>query len=106
MSVVTERPAAEPTMEPVVAARSASSVMDDAAAGGAEKRGYVKQIFSDIAPSYDLLNHLLSMNIDHRWRAAAIARLGVERDPSGVYLDLCAGTLDVGAQLSRTATFR
>jgi len=42
-----------------------------AAAGGAEKRAYVKQIFSEIAPRYDLLNHLLSLNIDRRWRRQA-----------------------------------
>ena len=35
-----------------------------AAAGGAEKRAYVKRIFSEIAPRYDLLNHVLSLNID------------------------------------------
>ena len=61
-----------------------------AAAGGAEKRAYVKQIFSEIAPRYDLLNHLLSLNIDRRWRRKAIASLGVDRDKSGNYLDLCA----------------
>ena len=77
-----------------------------AAAGGAEKRAYVKQIFSEIAPRYDLLNHLLSLNIDRRWRRAAIAALGVERDQSGRYLDLCAGTMDVAAQISMLPNFR
>lgn len=77
-----------------------------AAAGGAEKRAYVKRIFSEIAPRYDLLNHVLSLNVDRRWRKAAIAELGVERDPSGSFLDLCAGTLDVARALSTTAGFR
>ena len=36
----------------------------DAAAGGREKRAYVRRIFSEIAPRYDLLNHVLSLNID------------------------------------------
>ena len=76
-----------------------------AAAGGAEKRAYVRRIFSEIAPRYDLLNHLLSFNIDRRWRARAIAQLGIARAPAGSYLDLCAGTLDVGAQLVRTPGF-
>ena len=76
-----------------------------AAAGGAEKRAYVRRIFSEIAPRYDLLNHLLSFNIDRRWRARAIAQLGIARAPAGTYLDLCAGTLDVGAQLVRTPGF-
>ena len=35
-----------------------------AAAGGDAKRAYVQRIFSQIAPRYDLLNHLLSFNID------------------------------------------
>lgn len=81
------------------------AVVDSAASGGAEKRGYVKQIFSDIAPSYDLLNHLLSLNIDKRWRKRAIRSLDVARDPTGIYLDLCAGTLDVSAQLAATTGF-
>lgn len=77
-----------------------------AAAGGAEKRAYVKRIFSEIAPSYDLLNHLLSFNIDRWWRRRAIAALGWDRRPGGTYLDVCAGTLDVGAQLAHTSGFR
>jgi demethylmenaquinone methyltransferase / 2-methoxy-6-polyprenyl-1,4-benzoquinol methylase len=77
-----------------------------AAAGGAEKRAYVKRIFSEIAPRYDLLNHVLSLNIDRRWRRQAIARLGVERDQSGRYLDFCAGTMDVALQISMLPGFR
>ena len=79
---------------------------DRAAAGGAEKRAYVQDIFSDIAPSYDLLNHLLSLNIDKRWRRRALDVLQWTRVPDGCYLDLCAGTLDVGAELSRRPGFR
>lgn len=77
-----------------------------AAAGGAEKRAYVRQIFSEIAPRYDLLNHVLSLNIDRGWRRKAIAELGFAADPEGTYLDLCAGTLDVSAALAATAGFR
>jgi demethylmenaquinone methyltransferase / 2-methoxy-6-polyprenyl-1,4-benzoquinol methylase len=76
-----------------------------AAAGGAEKRAYVRRIFSQIAPRYDLLNHLLSFNIDKRWRRAALAQLGWQRVPHGVYVDLCAGTLDVSAELARRPGF-
>ncbi len=83
-----------------------SATASAAAAGGAEKRAYVKRIFSEIAPRYDLLNHVLSLNVDRRWRKAAIGELGVERDPSGSYLDLCAGTLDVARALSATAGFQ
>jgi len=78
---------------------------DAAAAGGAEKRAYVQQIFSEIAPRYDLLNHVLSMNIDKAWRRNALEALAWRATPTGRYLDLCAGTLDVGAQLVRLAGF-
>jgi demethylmenaquinone methyltransferase / 2-methoxy-6-polyprenyl-1,4-benzoquinol methylase len=82
-----------------------SATASAAAAGGAEKRAYVKRIFSEIAPRYDLLNHVLSLNIDRRWRRKAIARLGVDRDQAGRYLDLCAGTMDVAAEISRLPGF-
>jgi len=77
-----------------------------AAFGGAGKRAYVRRIFSEIAPRYDLLNHVLSLNIDRGWRRAALADLGWRNRPDGTYLDLCAGTLDVGAMLARTDGFR
>src|SRR6202171_4181953 len=73
--------------------------------GGDAKRSYVRQMFTAIAPRYDLLNHVLSLNIDRRWRRRAIARLGVERDQAGRYLDLCAGTMDAAAEISRLAGF-
>jgi demethylmenaquinone methyltransferase/2-methoxy-6-polyprenyl-1,4-benzoquinol methylase len=79
---------------------------ESAAKGGDDKRAYVQRIFSQIAPRYDLLNHLLSFNIDKAWRRRAIATLGWERAPAGTYVDLCAGTLDVSAELVRRAGFR
>jgi demethylmenaquinone methyltransferase/2-methoxy-6-polyprenyl-1,4-benzoquinol methylase len=77
-----------------------------AATGGAEKRAYVRRIFSEIAPRYDLLNHVLSLNVDRMWRRRAIRALAWERAPAGTYVDLCAGTLDVGAELARRPGFR
>jgi demethylmenaquinone methyltransferase/2-methoxy-6-polyprenyl-1,4-benzoquinol methylase len=88
---------------PVTELESAEAL--EAAAGGGAKREYVQRIFSEIAPRYDLLNHLLSFNIDRRWRRLAIAALGWERRPQGTYVDLCAGTLDVAAQLARQPGF-
>ncbi|MEP7345226.1 MAG: class I SAM-dependent methyltransferase [Gemmatimonadaceae bacterium] len=76
-----------------------------AAHGGAGKRAYVQRMFSEIAPRYDLLNHLLSFNIDRRWRSAALSDLGWRERPTGRYLDVCAGTLDVGVQLAEEPGF-
>jgi demethylmenaquinone methyltransferase / 2-methoxy-6-polyprenyl-1,4-benzoquinol methylase len=75
-------------------------------AEGETKRHLVRGMFSAIAPRYDLLNHLLSFNIDRVWRRRAIAALNWERAPDGSYLDLCAGTLDVAAAISRQSGFR
>ena len=79
--------------------RAESTVRAEQAARGNGKREYVQQMFSDIAPRYDLLNHVLSMNIDRAWRRKALHALQWIRRPAGSYLDLCAGTLDVGAAL-------
>jgi demethylmenaquinone methyltransferase / 2-methoxy-6-polyprenyl-1,4-benzoquinol methylase len=62
-------------------------------------------MFSSIAPRYDLLNHLLSLNIDKRWRRRAVDVLRWERNPGGTYLDNCAGTLDLSTELARRAGF-
>lgn len=71
-----------------------------------DKRRYVREIFSQIAPRYDLLNHLLSLNADRSWRREAVSRLRWERFPEGLYLDACAGTLDLAATLAGCAGFR
>ena len=73
--------------------------------GGPEKRTYVRAMFSAIAPTYDRLNRIISFRFDQRWRRAAVRRLGWERRPTGVYLDLCAGTMDFGDTLARQPGF-
>ncbi len=56
------------------------------------KKEQVKEIFNDIAPKYDKLNHLLSMNIDKGWRKKAVANIDVST-PKRV-LDIACGTGD------------
>ena len=75
-------------------------------AGGPEKRAYVREVFTAIAPTYDRVNHIISLRFDQRWRRYAVGRLGWERVPGGIYLDLCAGTLDFAAMLARQPGFR
>ena len=74
--------------------------------GGPEKRAYVRAIFTAIAPTYDRLNRIISFRFDQGWRRYAVSQLGWEREPEGIYLDLCAGTLDFGATLARRPGFR
>jgi demethylmenaquinone methyltransferase / 2-methoxy-6-polyprenyl-1,4-benzoquinol methylase len=56
----------------------------------------VRDMFSQIAPRYDLLNHLLSFEIDRIWRKRAARQLRpiLER-PDAIVLDLCCGTGDL-----------
>jgi demethylmenaquinone methyltransferase/2-methoxy-6-polyprenyl-1,4-benzoquinol methylase len=63
-------------------------------------------MFADIAPRYDLLNRLLSLTIDRSWRRRAVDRLDWQRRPAGLFLDACAGTLDLAAELVRRGGFR
>jgi demethylmenaquinone methyltransferase / 2-methoxy-6-polyprenyl-1,4-benzoquinol methylase len=74
--------------------------------GGPEKRAYVRSIFTAIAPTYDRLNRIISFRFDQGWRRYAVSLLGWERAPAGIYLDLCAGTLDFAATLARRPGFR
>jgi len=53
----------------------------------------VQDLFTDIAPKYDFLNHFMSLSIDKRWRDKALARL--QGQDIREVLDLCAGTLDL-----------
>ncbi|MES2123314.1 MAG: ubiquinone/menaquinone biosynthesis methyltransferase, partial [Gemmatimonadota bacterium] len=74
--------------------------------GGDAKREYVRAVFRDIAPRYDQLNHLLSLNADRRWRRIAVDRLDWQDAPADRYLDLCAGTLDLASELGNRAGFQ
>jgi demethylmenaquinone methyltransferase/2-methoxy-6-polyprenyl-1,4-benzoquinol methylase len=63
----------------------------------------VREMFTQIAPRYDLLNHLLSLQLDRLWRARAAKRLRPILDrPDALVLDLCCGTGDLAFALART----
>lgn len=82
------------------------TVQDPALLSGDAKRSYVRDMFTSIAPRYDLLNHVLSLNIDRAWRRIAIRRLAWRDRADGTYLDACAGTLDLAAELAGQEGFR
>ncbi len=84
---------------PVVGAQPAGANDERAAAVA------VREMFSAIAPRYDLLNHVLSMNVDRIWwkRAARGFRHLLER-PAARVLDLCCGTGDMGLAVRRQSS--
>jgi demethylmenaquinone methyltransferase/2-methoxy-6-polyprenyl-1,4-benzoquinol methylase len=56
----------------------------------------VRQMFNSIAPRYDLLNHVLSANVDRLWwRRTARRFRDVLADPDAAILDICCGTGDM-----------
>ena len=64
----------------------------------------VREMFSGIAGRYDLLNHVLSLNIDKRWRRKARALLQhILDNKDAVVLDVACGTGDLSIELNRGA---
>jgi demethylmenaquinone methyltransferase / 2-methoxy-6-polyprenyl-1,4-benzoquinol methylase len=61
----------------------------------------IRQMFGKIAPRYDLLNHLLSLNIDKYWRSRTV-KLVAPKGPAPI-LDLCTGTGDLAIAYHRAA---
>jgi demethylmenaquinone methyltransferase/2-methoxy-6-polyprenyl-1,4-benzoquinol methylase len=70
---------------------------DPASAGRA-----VREMFTSIAPRYDLLNHVLSFNVDRLWWGkTATSFASILRRPGACVLDLCCGTGDMTFALRR-----
>ena len=73
----------------------------------AEHARAVRDMFSGIARRYDLLNHVLSANIDKRWRRLVRKQLaGVLERPNATVLDVACGTGDLSIELKRGARAR
>lgn len=66
---------------------------------GQTKKEEVREMFDNIAPKYDLLNHTLSMNIDRIWRRRVV-RI-VRRSRPHRILDVATGTGDLAIEMAR-----
>jgi demethylmenaquinone methyltransferase/2-methoxy-6-polyprenyl-1,4-benzoquinol methylase len=74
-----------------------AGALDDA---GAARQ--VREMFTRIAPHYDLLNHLLSLGFDIAWRNRVARRFAeLLRQPGIQTLDLCCGTGDLALALAK-----
>ena len=62
-----------------------------------EDKRHIGQLFDRIAGTYDKLNHLLSLNIDRRWRKKAVQKL----TPCRNLLDVAVGTADLTIEILR-----
>ena len=84
------------TIEPALGARPAAEAEESTAAT------HVREMFDSIAPSYDLLNHLLSMGLDrHWWHRTARAFAGTLSHPKARILDICCGTGDLTSAMHK-----
>ena len=57
----------------------------------------IRHMFNEIAPTYDLLNHLLSFGLDIRWRKKAVGIL--KEKTGGVILDIATGSGDFSLEM-------
>jgi demethylmenaquinone methyltransferase/2-methoxy-6-polyprenyl-1,4-benzoquinol methylase len=85
----------------VVTAFSAerSSWNRDTLPEGAEKVRAVREMFDTIAPRYDLVNRIMTLRLDVRWRRQAVEALSLPR--GSTVLDLASGTGDMCIDLAR-----
>jgi demethylmenaquinone methyltransferase/2-methoxy-6-polyprenyl-1,4-benzoquinol methylase len=85
-------------LKPVIGTAPEGASSPDAAARA------VRAMFTSIAPRYDLLNHVLSLNIDRLWwRRTARSFAQILAQPDARVLDLCCGTGDMTFALRKQA---
>jgi demethylmenaquinone methyltransferase / 2-methoxy-6-polyprenyl-1,4-benzoquinol methylase len=86
---------------------SKSAVLGAAPEGATDQQSAaraVREMFTSIAPRYDLLNHVLSLNVDRLWwRKTARVFADILSRPQARVLDLCCGTGDMTLALRRQA---
>ncbi len=95
------------TRSRVQAPASLAGTRPEGAADEAAASRQVREMFSGIAPYYDLLNHLLSLRFDIAWRRRVARRFRVLlQRPGAEVLDLCCGTGDLALALASEAGAR
>jgi demethylmenaquinone methyltransferase/2-methoxy-6-polyprenyl-1,4-benzoquinol methylase len=70
-----------------------------------KSRASIQQMFDEVAPTYDFLNHLLSLGIDNYWRSNATKRAKklLQQNPAPRILDVATGTGDLAASMAKIA---
>jgi len=59
----------------------------------------VREMFAKISPRYDLLNHVLSANVDIRWRRRVVRKIALRLAPDARVLDVGCGTGDLSIEI-------
>lgn len=86
---------------------ASSGTRPEGASNESDASRKVREMFTQIAPRYDLLNHILSLQMDRMWRArtAKVLQPILQRADAKI-LDLCCGTGDLAFALQRKAKGR
>ena len=89
------------------AAAPVKGTRPEGAVSESEASKKIREMFTLIAPRYDLLNHLLSFDLDRLWRKRAARRLRPTlQHHNALVLDLCCGTGDLALALARVGPAR
>jgi demethylmenaquinone methyltransferase / 2-methoxy-6-polyprenyl-1,4-benzoquinol methylase len=86
---------------------SVTGTLPEGATSESDASSKVREMFTQIAPRYDLLNHVLSLELDRLWRYRVTRRLApILNRADALVLDLCCGTGDLALSLVRPGKAR
>jgi demethylmenaquinone methyltransferase/2-methoxy-6-polyprenyl-1,4-benzoquinol methylase len=88
-------------------AMAVTGTVPEGASNEVEASSKVREMFTQIAPRYDVLNHVLSLELDRLWRARVTRRMQpILQRSDAVVLDLCCGTGDLVLSFAKRAKAR
>jgi len=97
----------DPHVKPTCGAPASAGTRPEGAANETDASRKVREMFTQIAPRYDLLNHILSLQMDRMWRARTAKTLQpILNHSDAKILDLCCGTGDLAFALCRRGKAR